>query len=184
MKELLISFLVCLVIGAVINGMSSAPPAATTTETSTQPTTEPTVESNPGSDPTSDPSGATTEGATTTTTGGTATHGGKAPETSDANFDQDVLKSQVPVLVDFGAAWCAPCQSMAPIIDKLASDYKGKVKVYKVDTDRNPTLSAKFHVNSLPTFMMFRDGRPVSQYSGAMPKEMLVGVIDHQLGTQ
>ena len=191
MKELLISFLVCLVIGAIINGWSApAPPVAPQPGVS-----EP---GQPGTDQSTDTSTSTSSSSETgDAAGGSAGEtsdqdqktkqeslGLKAPETSDKNFDQDVLKSQVPVLVDFSAAWCAPCQTMAPIIDKLYADYNGKVKVYKVDTDRNPEVAGRFHVNSLPTFMMFRNGRPVSQYSGAMAKEMLAGVIDRQLGTQ
>lgn len=163
MKELLISFLACLVIGAVINGMS-APSATTPTESGTTQTQE--------------SSGEQSEG------GGSSSSAVKAQETSDATFEQDVLKSDLPVLVDFGASWCQPCQRMAPIIDNLAKSYEGKVKVFKVDTDHNPGLSAKYQINSLPTFMMFRAGRSVASHSGAMPQEMLAGVIDRQLGTQ
>lgn len=185
MKELLISFLACLVIGAVINGMNiPVPPASTPPTADTQPAVD--------GQQTGDAAAGTAAGAAAGTTG-TSVDGTTASsismkaaaETGDASFDQDVLKSQVPVLVDFGASWCAPCQAMAPIVDNLAQDYSGKVKVFTVDTDRNPNIRDKFHVTALPTFMMFQGGRPVSpQYSGQMAKEMLAGVIDHQLGLQ
>lgn len=161
LKELLVSFLICLVIGAVINGNSGPAPA-----------------------PTSDTSTSTPAESSSDLTGDASPSTEAAPETSDATFDQDVLKSQVPVLVDFSAPWCAPCRDMAPIVDKIAQDYEGKAKVFKVDTDRNPGLKEKYQIQAWPTFMVFRDGRSVAQHSGAMPKEMLAGVIDTQLGVR
>lgn len=176
-KELLVTFFVCLMIGAIINGMSAPAPApapAPAADTLQPAQEQPQSDAAGGASSTSGSIGGAASGSTSL----------KAQETGDANFDQDVLKSQVPVLVDFSAAWCQPCQTMAPIMDNLASDYSGKAKVFKVDTDHNPILSKTYNVNALPTFVMFRNGQAVSQYSGAMPKEMLAGVIDHQLGTQ
>ena len=188
MKELLVSFLACLVIGAIINGINATPPVPSELS---QPATEQSQTTDGAVGGVSSAgSGSSASGSTSTGAAGSAGSAGskgsnialKAPETGDASFDSDVLKSSVPVLVDFNASWCAPCQMMAPIVDKLASDYHGKVKVFKVDTDNNPQLSEKYQVNALPTFMVFRDGHAVSQYTGAMPKELLVGVIDRQLG--
>lgn len=178
MKELLISFLICLVIGSIINGMQQpAPPAATSPDASiSSPAAEPgaSVDGDPGK---ADPGAAEPGNA-----GGTDES--KARETSDSSFEQDVLKANVPVLVDFNASWCGPCHQMAPVVDKLAKEYRGKARVFTVDIDRNPELASRYHVNALPTFMMFRDGRSVSSHSGAMPQEMLAGVIDRQLGAQ
>lgn len=164
-KELLVSFLACLCVGAIINGMPPAPVTAT----------QPAVSG--GAELTTTQPAATGEAETSTTLG-------QAQETSEATFDQDVLQANVPVLVDFSATWCEPCKMMAPVIDKLAKDYDGKIKVFKVDVDKSPGLKDKYQVSAFPTFMMFRGGRSVSQHSGAMPQEMLAGVIDRQLGTQ
>jgi thioredoxin 1 len=190
-RELLISFFICLVIGAIINGWNNAtapvpnPPPETTQTPAPGDQGDANQGAATGTSTTSDPSNS---GASTGSSSGQAkpkdTVSLKAPETSDSSFEKDVLKSQVPVLVDFNASWCAPCQVMAPIVDTLCADYNGKIKVYKVDVDRNPALKERFQVSSIPTFVMFRNGRAVSQYSGAMAKEMLAGVIDHQLGTQ
>ncbi|MBX9685841.1 MAG: thioredoxin [Candidatus Obscuribacterales bacterium] len=173
LKELLVSFLVCLVIGSIVNGMAVSPtPAPSSSEPSVGTAVDPSSStSSSGTEPEPEPS-AEPEASS------------KAVETSDATFDQDVLKASVPVLVDFNASWCAPCQKMIPVVDKIASEYSGKVKVFKVDTDRNPGLMSKYQISALPTFMMFRDGRSVSSNSGAMPEEMLAGVVDRQLGTQ
>lgn len=179
MKELLISFLICLVIGSIINGMQQPAPPAAPDSSISSPAAEPgvSVDGDPG---TAEPGSAEPGAAQPSTSAGSD----KAQETSDSDFEQDVLKASVPVLVDFSASWCGPCHQMSPIVDKLAKEYNGKAKVFKVDIDRNPELTSKYHVNALPTFMMFRDGRSVSSHSGAMPKEMLAGVIDRQLGTQ
>jgi thioredoxin 1 len=190
MKELLVSFLACLVIGAIINGISATPPVPSPAPEASQPAAEQTQTSDGAVGGVSSSGGSSASGlgsGDAGSAGGAGSAGAnialKAPETGDASFDRDVLKSSVPVLVDFNASWCAPCQTMAPIVDKLATDYHGKVKVFKVDTDNNPQLSEKYQVNALPTFMVFRDGHAVSQYTGAMPKELLVGVIDRQLGS-
>ncbi len=162
-KELLISFLVCLVIGAIINGANLTPPAPSTT---TEPAAEPSAV---GTSPEEE---------------STETSADKALDSSDASFDQDVLKSEVPVLVDFGASWCVPCKNMAPIIDKLAKDYSGRVKFVKIDVEKNPVVRDKYQIQSLPTFVVFRSGQKMKAYSGQMPQEMLAGVIDSQLGIQ
>lgn len=186
MKELLVSFMVCLVIGAVVNGMSQSPPAATMppAETTPAPGTEPPVAGtidNGGNE------AGTSESGSSTGSEGTGNATGKpqqkALDTSDSAFEQDVLKSELPVLVDFNASWCVPCQRMAPVVDRLAQEYEGKVKVYKVDTDRNPELMNKYQITALPTFMVFRQGRSVSLNQGAVPQEVLASAINRQLGT-
>jgi thioredoxin 1 len=93
---------------------------------------------------------------------------------SDANFDAEVLKANVPVLVDFWATWCGPCKMIAPVVEELANEYDGKLKVVKVDVDSNPETSMKFSIRSIPTLMIFKGGKVVEQLIGAMPKRNLM----------
>ncbi len=90
------------------------------------------------------------------------------------NFDQEVLKSEIPVLVDFWAEWCVPCKMLGPIIEELADEYAGKVKICKLDVDDAPDAAAKFSVQSIPTVIVFNKGQQVTQSIGASPKEILV----------
>jgi len=87
-------------------------------------------------------------------------------EFTDSNFDAEVLKSGEPVLVDFWAEWCMPCRALAPTIDKLATDYAGKVKVGKVDTDSNRDVSIKYGINAIPTVILFKDGQVAAKFVG------------------
>lgn len=103
-------------------------------------------------------------------------------ETSDAKFDQDVLKSDVPVLVDFWAVWCGPCRALAPIIDELAVDNKGKIKVVKVNTDENPNSPSQYGVRGIPTVILFKDGQVVDQSVGVAAKKNLQNMINKVLG--
>lgn len=89
---------------------------------------------------------------------------------NDANFEQEVLNSDIPVVVDFWAEWCAPCRIIAPLVDELASEYKGKIKVGKMDVDQNPQSSMNYGIRSIPTLLFFKDGKPVDQLLGAVPK--------------
>ena len=98
--------------------------------------------------------------------------------TSDANFENDVLKSEVPVLVDFWAEWCGPCKQLSPIVDEVANDMEGKLKVVKVNIDENPDSPAKFGVRGIPTMVLFKDGKEVDQIVGNHPKENIVAVIE------
>jgi thioredoxin 1 len=87
-------------------------------------------------------------------------------EFTDSNFESEVLKSNVPVLVDFWAEWCMPCRMLTPIIDKLASEYNGKVKVGKVDTDSNRDVSIKYGISAIPTVILFKDGQVAQKFVG------------------
>jgi thioredoxin 1 len=97
---------------------------------------------------------------------------------TDASFDQDVLRSDVPVLVDFWAEWCGPCRMIAPTIDTVAHDYAGKVKVGKVDVDTNNAIASRFNVFSIPTLLLFKNGHVVEQRVGAVGKSEVVKMIE------
>lgn len=92
---------------------------------------------------------------------------------SDNTFEQDVLKSELPVLVDFYADWCPPCQMIAPSLDALANELSGKAKIVKINVDQNPELSMKFGVRNIPTLMTFKNGELVERVAGAMPKSQV-----------
>jgi thioredoxin 1 len=95
----------------------------------------------------------------------------------DSSFDKDVLKSDVPVLVDFWATWCAPCRAIAPHVEALADAYAGKVKVGKMDIDNHPNTPGKYGVRGIPTLLLFKGGQVVDQIVGAVPKSKLEEVI-------
>jgi len=92
---------------------------------------------------------------------------------SDASFEQDVLKSDVPVLVDFWAPWCGPCRMVAPIVDEIAKEFEGQIKVFKLNTDENPNVASQYGIRSIPTLMLFKDGQKVETVVGAVPKSTL-----------
>lgn len=93
---------------------------------------------------------------------------------NDANFEQEVLKSDIPVLVDFWAEWCAPCRMIAPIVEEIADEYDGKVKVGKLDVDSNPQVSMNYGIRSIPTILIFQNGQPAEQLIGAVPKNSIL----------
>lgn len=99
-------------------------------------------------------------------------------EFTDANFDSEVLSSSQPVLVDFWAEWCMPCRSLSPIIDAIATEHAGKVKVGKVDIDSNREISMKYGITAIPTIMIFKDGKPVRTFVGLHKKEGLVAALE------
>lgn len=101
---------------------------------------------------------------------------------SSQNFESEVVKSNVPVLVDFWAAWCGPCKMIAPIVEELAKEYDGKLKVAKVDVDANQDIATTFGIMSIPTLLIFNGGRVADQLVGAVPKSMLVNKISRVLG--
>ena len=97
---------------------------------------------------------------------------------NDENFDKEVLQSDIPVLVDFWAEWCGPCKLVGPTIEALASDYKGKIKVAKLDIDSSPEFAGRFGVRSIPTLIVFKDGEAQEAAVGVRPKEQLAELID------
>ena len=97
--------------------------------------------------------------------------GGATHVVSDANFDQEVLKSAEPVLVDFFAEWCGPCKAMAPALEAVAADMKGKVKVAKLDVDQNPAVTQQYAIQAMPTMMIFKGGKKVAERVGALTQK-------------
>jgi thioredoxin 1 len=102
-------------------------------------------------------------------------------EFTDDNFDAEVLKSPIPVLVDFWAEWCGPCKMLTPIIEELAGDYSGKVKIGKLNIDNSPTFASRYSVNSIPTLLFVKGGNVVDQHVGLLAKKALQAKIDQFL---
>jgi thioredoxin 1 len=107
---------------------------------------------------------------------------GDTLKTTDASFKQDVLESTLPVLVDFWAEWCGPCKMVGPVLDELAKEYNGKLKIAKVNVDENQQVSVDFHIRSIPTLLFFKNGQMVKQLIGAHPKNKLVNEIQEVIG--
>jgi thioredoxin 1 len=105
----------------------------------------------------------------------------KPVEIDEAKFDETVLKAKKPVLVDFWAPWCGPCRMVAPIVEELAEDYAGKVDFAKVNVDNNPGVAGKYGVMSIPTLILFKEGKPVTNIIGYKPKEELKKNLDKAL---
>lgn len=97
---------------------------------------------------------------------------------TDAVFDQEVLKANVPVLVDFWASWCGPCRMVGPVIEELSNDYQGRVKITKLDVDANPAKSGQFGIRSIPTMLIFKNGQIIDTLIGAMPKAAISARLD------
>jgi thioredoxin 1 len=100
---------------------------------------------------------------------------------SDASFEADVIKSDVPVLVDYWAAWCGPCKMIAPLLEEAAKEYQGRVIIAKVDVDANPDTAAKFGIRGIPTLMLFKDGQATATKVGALSKSQLNNFLDESL---
>ncbi len=105
----------------------------------------------------------------------------KVLHVGDADFEAQVLKSPEPVLVDFWAEWCGPCKMISPIVDELAEDYAGKVKVVKLNVDQNPSTMRQYAVRGIPTLMLFKDGKVHSTQVGAVGKAQLASFVDKAL---
>jgi len=99
----------------------------------------------------------------------------------DKNFEAEVIRSSIPVLVDFWAEWCGPCKMITPVIDQLSIELEGKLKIAKVNVDESPELAGQFNVMSIPTLLVFKNGLPVDQIVGAMPKDKLLAKLQPHL---
>ena len=104
-----------------------------------------------------------------------------AVQVTDASFKQDVLDSEVPVLVDFWAPWCGPCRMVAPVVDEIAQQYEGQVKVVKLNTDENPNVASQYGIRSIPTLMIFKGGQRVDMVVGAVPNTTLANTLEKYL---
>lgn len=100
---------------------------------------------------------------------------------TDANFEEEVLKSELPVLVDFYADWCGPCKMMAPLVKELAEGYDGRIKIGKMNVDENPDTSIQYRVMSIPTFIIFKNGEKTASVMGAVSKNELAALIEQAL---
>jgi thioredoxin 1 len=104
-----------------------------------------------------------------------------AVDIADADFEKEVLASEVPVLVDFWAPWCGPCRMVAPVVQEISEQYKGKIKVVKINTDDNPQTASQYGIRSIPTLMIFKGGQRVDVVVGAVPKATLASTLERHL---
>jgi thioredoxin 1 len=100
---------------------------------------------------------------------------------TDSNFEAEVEKSDLPVLIDFWAVWCGPCRMIAPIVEELAGEFDGKAKIGKLDVDNNPGVASKYGIRSIPTLLIFKGGKKVDEIVGVVPKPMIVSKLNAQL---
>ncbi len=100
---------------------------------------------------------------------------------TDSSFEKDVLKSDLPVLVDFWAAWCAPCRMVGPIVEQIAEEYSGKIKVAKMDVDSNQSTPSEFAITGIPTLILFKDGKVFEKLVGAVPKAKIKEMVERAL---
>ena len=105
----------------------------------------------------------------------------EVPAVTDATFKEVVLDSADPVLVDFWAPWCGPCRMVAPVVEEIAKDFKGQVKVVKLNTDENPIIASQYGIRSIPTLMIFKEGQKVDTVVGAVPKTTLANTLTKHL---
>ncbi len=104
-----------------------------------------------------------------------------AATVTDTSFKEEVLDSEIPVLVDFWAPWCGPCRMVAPVVDEIAEQFEGQVKVVKLNTDENPNVASQYGIRSIPTLMIFKGGQRVDMVVGAVPKTTLANTIEKYL---
>lgn len=102
---------------------------------------------------------------------------GDSVEVNDTEFDEKVLKSSIPVLVDFWAPWCGPCKSIAPVLDEIAREYNGKIMIAKVNVDNNPRSPAQYNVRAIPNLVLFKGGVEVDRIVGSVPKNKLIEIV-------
>ncbi|MGB7293753.1 MAG: thioredoxin [Thermodesulfobacteriota bacterium] len=100
---------------------------------------------------------------------------------TDSNFDEEVFETKLPVLVDFWADWCGPCRTMGPVIEQIAEEFEGQLKVAKLNVDDNPGAASFYGIRGIPTMILFKEGKPVEEVIGAVPKEQLAEVISRAL---
>jgi len=105
----------------------------------------------------------------------------KPIEVDDKTFEEKVIKGETPVLVDFWAPWCGPCRAIAPILDELAEEYKGKMTIARLNVDEAPQSASRYGISAIPTMLLFKDGKPVSQLVGFRPKPELKKALDENL---
>ncbi len=103
-----------------------------------------------------------------------------AVQVTDANFEAEILKSGIPALVDFWAPWCGPCRAMGPVIDELATEYDGKVRIVKMNVDDNPATPSKYGIRAIPTIILFKNGEVVEQITGAVSKSSIKDMISQK----
>jgi len=152
MKELLLSFVFALVVGSALNGYNVQSSEPDEANALEAGSPEAVVETGAG-----------------------------VSDVSDSRFKSDVLESDTPVLVDFWATWCGPCRVMHPVIKSLAAEYDGKIKVMRMDVDKNPKTTGKYDITEIPAFFIFKGGNKVASFTGVTPKERLAEAIKQAL---